>query len=82
MSAHLESFLENPPKEDSQDLSDDEVAGAVATDDAEDVVRFLREQGPIVILAHELRRRGDDLYWRVRIEPDRSFVFQVSWLGG
>lgn len=78
--------------EDSPDLTDEEIEGAVETKDQNDFVRLLEETlRPLVrpnvggaILGHDLRRRKPHLYCRTRIaphgEPDKVLVFQVDWL--
>lgn len=82
--------LEPPPPEDSEDLTDVEVAHAVPTTDRRDlahrIATALRISGPEFSLkGHELRRRKPHLYWRVRLvsaeEPDRVLVFRADWLG-
>lgn len=90
ISRHLVSLVEDPPKEDSADLSDIEVEQAVTTIDHIDLERRLVEMvrskgGTMTIGSHELRRRGNDLYWRTRLvgeEPDCVLVFKTNWLGG
>lgn len=92
MLRHLH-LVGEPPKEDSKDLTDEEVAIAMPTSNLEDFVRILEEcLRPLIrpnvsgtIKSHDLRRRGDNLYCRTRVlfegEPEKAFVFQVDWLG-
>lgn len=88
MTQPLETLLTDPPKEDSDDLTDDEVAAAIETKDSSGVVQRLR--GEIIettftVKAHELRRRGDSLFWRVRLvagDVEKVLVFRADWLGG
>lgn len=81
--------VEDPPKEDSPDLTDDEVEAAVDTRDAEDLAKLtakaVAQDTEFTVTGHELRRRGDHLFWRTRLvaggEPDKVLVFRVDWLG-
>lgn len=85
----LESMVEEPPKEDSNDLTDDEVAQAVPTRSYGELAKLLTDElrrcPGVGVKAHERRRRGEDLFWRTRLtgaEPERVLVFKVNWLGG
>ena len=81
--------VEDPPKGDSPDLSDDEVEGAVDTRDVDDLAKLtakaVAQDAGFTVTGHELKRRGDHLYWRTRMaaadEPDKVLVFRVDWLG-
>lgn len=91
MSHHLH-LVGAPPKEDSQDLTDEEIALSVPTHNLEDFVRALEESlRPLIrpnvsgaIKSHDLRRRGDSLYCRTRVlfdgEPEKVLVFKVDWM--
>lgn len=80
------------PDEDSIDLLDEEIRGAVETKDSTDFVRvleemirpYLRPNVAAAIKSHELRRRKPHLYCRTRLaldgEPDKVLLFQVDWL--
>jgi hypothetical protein len=76
------------PEDDSEDLTDDEVAQAVPTVDTHDlskqVVDVLRGHPGTQLERHELRRRKPHLYWRVRLkEPsgvELVLVFLADWL--
>jgi len=86
----LPALTEDPPREDSPDLTDAEVEGAVFTKDTNEFARLLtgevKQNRDFAIKTHELRRRGDHLYARIRLvshkEPDKVLVFQVDWLQG
>lgn len=90
--ANLEHLELPPPEEDSEDLTDAEIASAEVTEDANHFVKVLEETlRPMVrpnvggaIQAYELRRRKPHLYCRTRInfhgEPDKVLVFRVDWL--
>lgn len=89
MTRPLENLLTDPPKEDSEDLTDDEVAGALEAETSSDVARRVRQEiqeSPFTVKAHELRRRGDSLFWRVRLVAgggvEKALVFRADWLGG
>ncbi len=90
MTKPLPALTENPPKEDSPDLTDAECERAVFTKDSNDLARMLTEEikrnRHFAMKRHELRRRGDHLYTRVTLvankEPDKVLVFQVDWLQG
>jgi hypothetical protein len=77
-----------PEEDDSPDLTDDEIAGAIETSDSNHFVRMLEETiRPIVgasIQKQELRRRRPHLYCRTRLaidgEPGKVLLFRVDWL--
>lgn len=90
MSLRLEDLINDPPQEDSEDLTDEEVAQALPTNNhqelAQHLVEEIRRQEGLAVKSHELRRRGEDLFWRTHLvvapgEPDRILVFRVNWLG-
>lgn len=80
------------PDEDSPDLTDEEIAGAVDTSDSNAFVKALEEEiRPLIrpnvaaaIQSHELRKRKPHLYCRTRValdsEPDKVLLFRVDWL--
>jgi hypothetical protein len=80
----------DPPLEDSEDLTDAEIERAVSTANAGDlskaIVGELKRDVRFALRHHELRRRGSNLFWRTRLvtdkEPDRVLVYKVNWLGG
>jgi hypothetical protein len=87
---HLQALIDDPPKEDSADLTDDEIGRAVVTSSKDELAQML---GQVIhthmgssFEGHELRRRGEHLYIRTRMrtdrEPNMSLIFQVDWLGG
>lgn len=81
----MNKLIEGPPKEDSEDLTDEEISRAIPTRGSSDVARALKTEAlGVSIKAHELRRRGDNLFWRVRLatDPERTLIFGVNWLGG
>lgn len=81
-----------PADEDSPDLTDGEIEGAVETVDSNDFVRAIEEAiRPLIrpnvssaVTGHELRKRKPHLYCRTRMaidgEPDKVLVFRVDWL--
>lgn len=85
-------LLGTPPEDDSPDLTDEEIVGAIPTQDSKSFVSALEEVlRPLVrpnvggsIASHELRRRKPHLYCRTRIaldgEPDKVLLFEVDWL--
>lgn len=91
MSHLLEALIDDPPKEDSEDLTDEEIAEAADTLSlghlTQCLVEEIRRRGGLSVKSHQLRRRGDNLYWRTHLvvtpdEPDRVLIFRVNWLGG
>lgn len=76
------------PDEDSEDLTDEEVAQAIPTEGthalSQRVVAFLQEHPGMQLEKHELRRRKPHLYWRVRLrvpmDEERVLVFLADWL--
>lgn len=86
----LTTLTEDPPEEDSEDLTDDEIELAVATNNPDDLAQLIcsaiKESRKFTLQSHELRRRGARLFWRSRLvcarEPDRVLIYGVDWLGG
>jgi hypothetical protein len=84
--------FQSVPDDDSPDLTDEEVEGAIPTRDSNDFVRNLEELiRPLIrpnvsasIKSHELRRRKPHLYCRTCLaidgEPDKVVLFQLDWL--
>jgi len=71
-------------EEDSPDLTDEEVAGAVNTDNpgefASKLIEFSKENGAPGAMEHELRRRAGIHYSRVGIENGPKRVFRIEWI--
>lgn len=90
MTHRLEALIDDPPKEDSEDLLDEEIQRAVDTSCYEHfsgkLVAEVRRRPELTIQKHELRRRGGDLFWRVHLvagsEPEEVLVFKTNWVGG
>lgn len=90
MTKPLPALLDDPPKEDSPDLIDEEIDRAIYTVDDRDLAQKLTEEikrnRDFALRRHELRRRGEHLYWRTTLvankEPDKVLVFSVDWLQG
>jgi hypothetical protein len=90
MTKPLPALMEDPPREDSPDLTDEEVERAVFTKDSTELARLLTEvmqrNREFALTEHALRRRGEHLYARVKLvankEPNKVLVFQVDWLQG
>jgi len=87
----LQSLIDDPPKEDSEDLTDEEIALARPTKNLNEltkcIVEEIRRREGLAVKRHELRRRGKDLFWRTHLvvtpdEPERVLLFRVDWLGG
>lgn len=74
------------PDEDSDDLTDEEVAAAITSSGPKDIAAALAEvlQAGYEVQAHERRRRGVQSFWRIRLVhpsgPDKVKVFRVDWL--
>jgi hypothetical protein len=90
MTKQLPSLIDDPPKEDSPDLTDEEIERALFTKDGHELARILTDQikqnRDFVLKGHDLRRRGERLYWRTTLvankEPDKVLVFSVDWIQG
>lgn len=85
----LSKLIEDPPREDSPDLTDEHVEQAVITKDADDLASLICEDikesgGKFPLQGHELKRRGEHLYWLSRLvcvgEPDRVLIYRTDWL--
>lgn len=78
------------PDEDSEDLTDEEIAKAISTDNESGIVNTLSALrcgdcgGNVRIVLHELRRRRPHMYWRTTVECDgthkTSRLFVTDWL--
>jgi hypothetical protein len=86
----LDTLIEDPPKEDSEDLTDEEISLAVPTANKGELTQLMvqeihRNMGAS-FEGHELRRRGEHFYLRTQMrtdrEPNKTLIFQVDWLGG
>jgi hypothetical protein len=90
MNRLFQNLVNEPPKEDSKDLTDEELAQVIPTSSSEELAKIIVEElrcGGLTIKSHELRRRGEDLFWRTHLvvaptEPERVLLFRVNWLGG
>jgi hypothetical protein len=86
----LPSLVDDPPEEDSPDLTDEEIERAIFTKDDKELARILtdtiKRNRNFALKDHELRRRGRHLYWRATLvanqEPNKVLVFSVDWLQG
>jgi hypothetical protein len=86
----LPVFTEDPPKEDSPDLTDAEIDNAIFTRDdrelAQKITEEIKRNRDFALKKHELRRRGEHLFWRATLvankEPNKVLVFSVDWLQG
>lgn len=79
-------------EEDSPDLSDAEIEGAILAPKADSVVEFLKktsctEEGcsaAIIPVSHALKRRKPSMFWKVHLRcasgHNRTLVFRVPWL--
>lgn len=84
------SLLEDPPRGNSEDFTQEDVEKAIVTTSSEDFLgRFMRNvRGSIApkfsVLSHELRRWDDHMYCRVRLgapgEPDKVLIYQIDWV--
>ena len=84
--------MNEPPEEDSPDLTDAEVLGAAEVAGAADLVKHIQGAkcdqclGPVSVNGHALRRRAPHLYWRIllvcRSGHHSSQVFQTDWVRG
>lgn len=85
-----------PPTEDSEDLTDIEIKGAVHTENEKHLAKLLvtelspgqasvsKQDARYAMHRHELRRRAPHLYYRAHLgcpgEPDKVLVFEIDWL--
>lgn len=71
-------------EEDSPDLTDEEVSGAVDIDDPKHltskIVEFVQESGVSPVVSFELRRRAGIHYSRVVLECGSKRVFSIRWI--
>jgi len=90
MTTKLPALTDDPPKEDSPDLSDAEIDRAIFTGNDRELAQRLTTEIKVnrdfALKKHELRRRGEHLYWRATLvankEPNKVLVFSVDWLQG
>jgi hypothetical protein len=90
MKKALASLLEDPPEEDSNNFSLEEAQRATLTANADDLVEKIMQQvrgskvSKFTVANHELRRRSDHLYYRVKLvatnEPSKVLVYQIDWV--
>jgi len=90
MQKTLASLLDDPPQEDSEDFSQEEVQRATVTTDADDLVNKIMHQvrgstdSKFAVKSHELRRRDNHMFCRLRLvathEPDKVLVYQIDWV--
>ena len=79
-------LIEDPVRDDSEDLDSEEVLRATYTSSADDLVNKIKQQVQTgeIPYSHELRRKGGHMYHRVRLktegEPDRTLLFQIDWV--
>lgn len=83
-------FDDNPPEEDSEDLTNAEILAAVPTGHINDLVRHLTGQtcpecqSRLLVAGHALRRRAPHLYWRVSARCAQGHpaqvTYQTNWL--
>lgn len=85
-------LIDVPPEEDSEDLTDEEIAGALETTDSNHFVKLFEEllrpavrpNVTGVVQSYQLRRRKPHLYCRATLgfsgEPDKVVIFRVDWL--
>lgn len=80
-----------PPEDDSEDLTDPQVAQAVETKSAEHLAEHLTLLScticgarPELWISHALRRRAPHLYSRTHVRcpagHEETYVFTVDWL--
>lgn len=79
-------------EEDSEDFTENEAQRATVTVGPDDLVQWIitevraqnNKVSKFALQDHQLRRKHDHLYYRVRLvaqhEPDRVLVFQVDWV--
>lgn len=71
-------------EEDSTDLTEEEAASAIDTDDLEDLtaktVRFIRESQVSGVPKFERRQRAGILFSRVSFEDGPKAVFRIEWM--
>lgn len=83
MSLNKFQVLEDPPKEDSPDLTDEQVDAAIVTTGVQDLFTHWARLSNGPPSEHKLLRRGDNLYWRITASgqgPNNVLVFQANWL--
>ena len=78
------------PEEDSEDLTDEEIASAIPSTGTDDIVAGIMVPGcsecggKVRILSHDLRRRKPHLYWRATVECGQNHrtarLFEADWI--
>lgn len=76
-----------PPDEDSDDLTDEEVQAAIETSGQDDMMAKLKAEmekhGPSTkAYRFERRIRESVQYMRVYLESGSTLMFKVDWIGG
>lgn len=79
-----------PPEEDSDDLTDQEIAAALPTSRLDEIILWVKNRtcGPcgegIARVQHERRRRGPLAFWRIRLwcsaGHETTATFSTPWL--
>lgn len=82
--------LEGLEPQDSEDFGPEEAERATVTEGPDDLVQRLMKHvrgnrvAKFALQSHELRRRDQHLYYRVRMvatqEPDKVLIFRVDWI--
>lgn len=82
----LPNLVEDPERTDSEDLTDEEIAGAVDTQNEDDWVQAIVSWAAegYTVVSQEQRRRGEDLFIRTtlrRDEHEKVLVARTNWIG-
>jgi hypothetical protein len=73
----------NVIKDDSEDLTEAEIAGAIYTKDFEQFLSCLQRETSKIgsyPTAYAQRRKAGVTYYRVRMTDNRILVYQADWL--
>lgn len=81
---------DQPPEEDSSDLTDADILGAIQTNSVAEIVTALRSipcktcSSQVRVMGHAIRRRSPHLYWRVKLlcphQHETHVFFQSDWV--
>ena len=79
----LPPLVSEPPDDDSDDLTDEELENSIEALDQADLVKKLKAEMSSDEKAYRFERRfrSPHQYMRVRLDSGKTLLFQVDWLG-
>lgn len=86
MPEHYDKLVAEPDREDSDDLSDEEIARSVPAESPAIIAQAIRKFEGYQVVGHDFRRRGETTYWRTTLQSPEGgsevLVFRPFWLKG